>query len=412
MGMISDVLGSSVQGGVKKKTWASLHSFFDRIGSGGGWWGQGEKTQVAEQVKEYRDWIAAAVSVIYRRVSEIDYSFWRTDRDEELKKTSGTYRTISRIFEQPNEYMEFRAIKSFCQLQLDLFGMAFLLREDDPVFGTPLRLWPLNVVNLYKIEKGETFRDYIKGFTFRIGGELVTYSPDNICYLHYPSPVDFRDGWSPIRSQSGSVDIDTALTQYERMFFKNSARPDLAISYPPEVQLDPEEGEKIVAEWNKKFRGEDKFHRICLLDQGASLEKISVNNQDLALAFTAGFSRDKILACYNVPVGKMGIQKDINKDSSQSIEETFGRECIRPRLKLWDEVLTRKILQRFDPRLAIRHANPVPRDEEVLLEEHKIKTGVSSRTLNEQRLIDGQKSIGKKGDHVFIPLNYVALTDR
>jgi len=170
-------------------------------------------------------------------------------------------------------------------------------------------------------------------------------------------------------------------------------------------------GKKSWLNGTKNFKGKTNFTAWHCSTRGASLEKISINNQDLALAFTAGFSRDKILAAYCVPAGKLGLQKDINKDSSQSIEQTFGRESIRPRLKLWDEVLTRKVLQRFDPRLVIKHANPVPADEQLLIEAHKVKCGVPSLSINEQRAKDGLKPV-KDGENIHVPLNFVPLTSQ
>ncbi len=410
MGMISDVLGSSVQGGVKKKSWASLHSFFDRIGSGGGWWGQGEKTQIHEQLAEYQGWVASCVNVIARRVSEIDHKYYRRDLDEEIKKKNRIYQTIDRIFTDPNPFQEFRGLKTVISMSLDITGMAFVLREDDPVFGLPLRMWPLSVSNFRGLIKGETFRDWIKGFRFVIGGEEVVYSPDNILYFRLPSPVDPRDGWSVIRSQAGVIDIDGYVTKFERDFFKNSARPDLAISYPPEITLEKEDSERIIAEWKKKFQGSDNVHQIALLDSGAHLEKISLRNEDLALAWLAGWSKDKILSCFGVPEGKLGLIENINKNSAFSVETTFNREAILPRLMLMDEVFTRGILQRFDPRIEMKHCNPVPADHELLIKEAQIKTGVPTRMVNEQREIDGQKSIGPKGDVIMTPLNYVPLT--
>ena len=108
----------------------------------------------------------------------------------------------------------------------------------------------------------------------------------------------------------------------------------------------------------------------------------------------------------------MGILKDVNKNSAQATAESFNSECILPRLRLLEEVLTRGVLQKFDARLALKFDSPVPRDKEELIREHKVKVGVPSVTINEAREREGQKSLGPKGDHVFIPLNFIALSDR
>ncbi len=401
MGMLTGILGKQE---VKKRSWAELHSFFDTMTG----YSTDEKNTITQQLAEYRSWVMVVTNVIYRRFSEIDYKFYRNDTDEEIKKRNPAYKAISKIFRDPNDFMEFRYLKQVTQLSLDLTGYAFIYREDDPVFGLPLKLWPLNVSDFRGLVLGKTFRDWIIGFKFLIGGDEVILSPSNVLYFHYPHPKDARLGSSPIQQQAYAIDVDHYIEVYESSFFQNSARPDIALSYPENVQLEEEDAKKIIADWKKKFRGEEKYHEIALLDQGAKIEKLTTQNQDLALAWLSGWSMDKILSAFCVPKGKVGIMVDINKSSSQSIEETFNRESILPRLRLFDEVVTRSVLQRFDERLEMRHNNPVPKDQEILIKEATEKTGVPTRTINEQREIDGQRPV-PGGDSVHIPLNFVAL---
>jgi len=388
---------------IKKRSWAELHNFFDTTLG----YTTDEKATIKAQISEYRSWIHIATNVIYRRFSEIEYKFFRSDTDEEIKKRNPAYKAINQIFRDPNPWMEFRFLKQWVQLQLDLTGQAFILREDD-LFGRPYRLYPLNVANFDQVVKGETYADYIKGYRFKSAEGYVTYRPENILYLHYPNPKDPRDGCSPIQQQAYAIDVDHYIEVYERMFFKNSARPDFAIKYPENVQIEAEDAKRIIGDWKKKFQGEEAYHEVALLDQGADIKELTAKNADLALAWLSDWSMDKILSAYTVPKGKVGIMEDINKSSSQSIEETFNRECILPRLRLFDEVVTRGVMQRFDERLEFRHNNPVPKDAEMLLKESKEKTGVPTRMVNEQRELDGQKPYDG-GDVILVPLNYVPL---
>jgi len=197
------------------KSWGELNHFFDVVMKS-----SSKKDTVTSQLNEYRSWVQIATNVIYRRVSEIDFKFYRNDKEEEIKR-GATYNAINKIFLDPNPYMEFRFIKQYLQLQLDLTGMAFLLREDDPVFKKPLSIWPLNSVELVKIHKGPTFRNWIVSYTFNHDGKYVTYPANRILYFHYPNPRDPRDSCSPIQAQAYAIDIDHYIEAYERDFFKN-----------------------------------------------------------------------------------------------------------------------------------------------------------------------------------------------
>ncbi len=404
MSLISDVLGSSV-GGVKKKSWASLSAFFDSVSG----YGTNKKTSIREQTESFSSWVYICCNVIQKRVSEIPFRFYRIDTGEEIKPSSrGIYPTINRIFVDPNGYQEWRSLISYVQLSLDLYGMAFLLRVDDAL-GKPWQLHPLNTTKLYRIVKGEKLYDWIKAFAFTFEDGIKYFKPENILYFHYVNPSDPRLGFSVIQGQAAAVSIDGYMERFEEKFFQNSARPDFSISYPETVQLDPEDAEKLIQQWKNRFQGSDRAHLPAVLDQGAKIEKMTVQNSDLALNWLAQWTADKILSAYCVPPASVGIIRDVNKNSAQATAEVFNSECILPRLRLIEEVVTRGVLQRFDPRLALKFDSPVPRDKEELIKEHKVKVGVPSVTINEARERDGQKKV-KGGNAIYVPLNFVPLT--
>lgn len=388
----------------QKRSWSELHSFFNEMASGGA-----GKNTIRSQMAEYRSWIYIATSAIYRRIGAIDYKYYRNDTDEEIERGSLVYNAISKIFVDPNPFMEYRFMKQWWQLQLDLTGRAFGLVEVDTTFGLPENIWPLNVNDFVRIELGKTFRNYIKGYTFNIGGKYVTYRPENILHFHYPHPEDPRIGCSPVQAQAYVADIDHYIEVYERDFFKNSARFDFAVSYPEEVSIEQDDIDRLKEQWKKKFSGEGHFHEVAILDKGATLKELSPKNEDLALLFLADWSMAKLLATYGVPAGKVGLVKDVNKANAEGIDVTFNSECIKPRLMLHDEVVTRGVLQKFDVRLEMRHDNPVPRDRKLDIEEIKIKVGVPTWTINEGRKRDNLPP-DPNGDVIVIPMNHMPLS--
>lgn len=304
---------------VIRKSWGELHAFFDNILKS-----SAAKNTVKSQLNEYRSWVHIATSVIYRRVSEVDYKFFRKDTEEEIKPGNRVYKIVKNIFDEPNPFMDFRFLKAFTQLQLDLTGKAFILRIDDGL-GLPLQLWPLMVDDFKQLEKGTGYGGWITGFTFNIDGKYRTYKPENILYFHYPNPKDPRDGMSPIQSQAYAIDVDHYIEVYERDFFRNSARPDFLIKYPPEVTIaDEDEAQRIKEQWQKSFRGEGNYHNIGILDSGGDIIQLTPKNKDLDLMFLANWSQEKILAAYNVPPGKVGMVKDVNRANAIGIDITFN----------------------------------------------------------------------------------------
>ena len=293
------------------KQWAALNAFFARITGT-----TARKETIQSQLESYRSWVQICVNVIYRRVSEISYGIYRNDTDQKLKKNSHIYRVVNKIFVDPNPFMEFRFLKQYLQMSLDITGAAFLYLENDP-FGLPKYIWPIPIETFQKVELGDTFRQWITGFTFiSSSGTPITYRPDQILYFHYPDPSDPRLPCSPIKSQAYAIDIDYYIEVYERDFFKNSARPDTTIQYPENVTIDEEEGKRLIEGWKQKFQGEGKYHEVAILDKGATLGDVNAKNEDLALMVLAKWSQNKILASYGVPEGKVGLIADVNKSSA------------------------------------------------------------------------------------------------
>jgi len=202
--------------GARRKSWAELHSFFDEVLRGGG----AGKGTVRTQIEEYRSWVYSAISVIQRRVGEVDYKLFRSDTDEEVSRTSRPSKLIRGILETPNPHMNFRFLKQFVQIQLDLTGMGFILKKNDR-FGLPLQLWPMDVNKFVRIEKESGYDGWIKGYTFNYGGDYVTFPTDQVLYFHYPHPEDPRVACSPIKAQAYAVDIDHYIEVYERDLFYN-----------------------------------------------------------------------------------------------------------------------------------------------------------------------------------------------
>ena len=408
----------------RKKSWGELHSFFDTMIAGGG-----GKSTIKSQIAEYRSWVNIATSVIYRRVSTVNFKYFREDTGEEIKRGSTTFKVIDKIFKDPNPYMEMRFIKQYIQLQLDLTGMAFCWRVDDPIFHLPKEIWPLNTNDLVAIEISANtntgvyptrigrsslldtvhpFRNWIIGFTFAIGGRHITIGWDNILYFHYPHPKDPRVGSSPIQSQAYAVDVDHYIEAYERDFFKNNARPDFALKYPETVSMDEDDADRIRTGWKKKFQGEGKNFELAILDRGADIYEFGPKNEDLQLMFLAGWSQDKVLASYGVPPGKVGMVKDVNRANAEGIDITFNSESIKPRLDLIDEVFSRGVLQKFDPRYIMKHENPIPRDRKQDIEEIKTKVGTPIWTPNEARAMEGKKP-QPGGDVIYVQMQYVPM---
>lgn len=359
-----------------------------------------------QQLAEYRSWTFSCVSLISERMSTIPYRFYRSDTGEEVTSKNKSYKVFSKIFNKPNELMTFRFLKSFCQLQLDLCGMTCIYLAKNKL-GQPWEAWPLNMNDLVDIEVTNNFIDPKVKYVFRFDNSQITFDSSELIVVNYPNPKDPFAPMSPIQAQAYAADIDTYVEVYERDFFKNSARIDMALY--TESDIDQDKADEIKARWKSKYSG--NYHDIAVLSSGLKPVPLKFTNKDFEFLNLAGWAKSKIFGCYKVPMSKAGGDTDVNRAGSVTADISFNRECIQPRLTLFDEAFTRGILHKFDDRLLIKHENPIPRDRDLEVKEARVYlAGVPTITINEWRKEKGYPP-EKNGDRIYIPKNVIPLDE-
>jgi HK97 family phage portal protein len=384
------------------KTYEQLRQIISREQSGP----TNLKVAPKQQIEAYRSWVYDCVTLISDRIGSLPYAFYNKNTGEKLSTKNKNFAVYTKPFRQPNEFMSFRFIKQFCQIQLDLCGMSVIypLRN---VLGQVWELWPLNMNDFVKVEVGGTLTSPSVKYYFNSGRGWITFDNRELIILQYPNPVNIFYPMSPIQAQAYASDIDTYVEIYERDFFKNSARVDMALS--TDIPIDQDKADEIKQRWKEKYQG--NFHDVAVLDSGLKPVPIKFTNRDFEFLNLANWSMEKVLAAYRVPKSKLGFA-DMNRSGSVQADISFNRESIEPRLVTWDEELTSVVCASFDERLQVKHDNPIPRDRLLELQESKVYlAGVPTQTINEWRQEVQNKPPVEGGDVIIIPNKYIKLTD-
>lgn len=372
------------------------------------------KTSPKKQLAEYRSWAASAVSLISDRVSTVPYRFYRKDTKEEITPNIHSYKLFSKPFLNPNPLMSFRFIKSFCQMQLDMCGMGCIYKAKN-VLGQIWELWPLNMNDFMgaygpdgmPIEFNSNILPSDVIYVFMIGGKEYAFSNKELIILMYPHPTNMFIGASPIQQQAYAIDIQHYVEIYERDFFANSARVDMVLK--TEQDVDTTKADEIKQRWTEKFRG--KYHDIVVLGSGLEPVPLKYTNKDFEFLELSKWTKDMILSAYRINPSKLGNSVGVNRSNSVFIDIDFNKDCIQPRLTIWDEECTKEVLSSFDPRIEMRHDNPIPRDRQIETQEARIYlSGVPVLTVNEFRKDYRDAPSQEGGDEIYIPAKYIPLS--
>lgn len=362
------------------------------------------KTQPKIQLTEYKSWASSCVSLISDRVSTLPYSFYNKDTGEELTTKNKGYSIYTKPFRQPNNLMSFRFIKAWCQIQVDMCGMAFVYMAKNKL-GQVWELWPLNMNDYMKCEvSDDIIRPKVK-YQFKSGNGYIDFDISELICITYVHPQNAFIGASPIQSQAYAQDIDSYIEVYERDFFKNSARIDFALT--TDEKIDQEKADELKERWKEKYQA--SYHDVAVLDSGLKPVPLQYANRDFEFLNLAQWSREKVLAAYRVPKSKLGFTEG-NRQGNVQDDIAFNRESIQPRLSLWDEEITKEIMPTFNDKIEFKHQNPIPRDRLIEVQEGRIHVAVPTMTVNEFREKIHKLEAIDGGDEIFIPKDMIPMS--
>jgi len=397
---------SGSPGSLYLKSWAELEAFFQKEQSSEG---RKYKSDVLKQMQEYRGWVFSAIDCIADRMGSLTRDFYRKDTGEKLSTGSPYYKAITKPIFYPNPYMTFEFIIQWCQVQLDLCGKACILKRKNKL-GKTWELWPLDMNCFEGIEYAGARKNPLKppkGYKFKVDDDIILFPPENVIWLRYPHPDDLWDGFSPIQAQAYITDIDYYLEVYERGFFKNSARIDFILEH--EGNIDEETAQRVKDQWTKAFGGASRSYSPVVTGGGLRVVPITFSNKDFQFLEMSKWTRDRVLGCYRVPAGKLGLFEDINRANQKGIDIAFNENAIRPRLDLWDQEITKQLIWEISDKVEMKHENPVPRDREMDLKEFEAREGKYS--VNELRnWWDGAEQV-EGGDVILIDQRLIPLTN-
>jgi HK97 family phage portal protein len=149
-------------------------------------------------------------------------------------------------------------------------------------------------------------------------------------------------GRSLIADASDIIDTAHSAQVYGRTLLENDATPSLVLKHPQ--VLDEEAAARLKDSWRSAYGGARKAGGIAVLEEGMSLDKLSMTNEDLQLLETRKFTRSEIAALFRVPAHMIG---DLERSTFSNIEHQaieFVQHCIRPWAVRFEQVLHASLL--------------------------------------------------------------------
>jgi HK97 family phage portal protein len=186
-------------------------------------------------------------------------------------------------------------------------------------------------------------------------GTQLTFSPRQILHLRGLS-TDGLVGRSVLQDMREPIGGAIATQEHANSLWSRDATPSVVLSHPK--TLSPQARTNLEDSWESTYgRGADK-KRVAVLEEGLTLEKLSLTPEDGQFLETRKLTRAEIAGAFCVPPHMIG---DVDRSTSwgSGIEQQqigFLTFTLRPDLVLWEQRLTLDLIaqpERFYIKFAI-----------------------------------------------------------
>lgn len=327
-----------------------------------------------DYLKLYK-WIA------YRCVDTISDAVWQLDFVLQASKKNDKELEHSYL-----DLIDFDFLKQLVS-SLQLTGSAYFWK-----FKIGNKIESLEFLRSDMIVIEEEANGFLKGYRYHGGGVDKFFPPDEVLVFNLFSPIKSYPhvvkGFSPMQAVAIQAEMDGAATTWQWNFFKNNASSrDVLMT---EHNVTPETLERLEAKRNMNHKGVNNSHKTAILPNGLKYQNIDVSQREMDFVESRRFTRDEILAIFNVPKSMVGIVEDVNRANAQSNERIFAKNCIKP---LADQIQNQLNKDLFKWVWYFHFVNVVPIDTEQLTND--LNNGAI--TINEYRQARGFRQI-KEGD--------------
>lgn len=289
--------------------------------TGEGWWGpgmvwHGDASNVSTDQAMRLSAVFACLRLLSEAIATLPLDTFRRDRG-----TRKPYRP------RP-DYLSFQPpqgsrIDYLSQVMLSLLtdGNAYVLTPRDAM-GIPVDLIVLDPTAVEVSRKGG-----------KLGYKVGDVDLDPVFdVMHIPGmrmPGSLK-GLSPIAYARETIGLGLSAQRFGAAFFDNGALPGAVIEAPNDMKQDAVD--RFKAMWNDRHAGVGNAHKIGVLTQGATLNKVSIAPNDAQFLETRQFQVPDIARIFGVPPHLIADASNSTSWGSGLAEQNvaFGQFSLRP----------------------------------------------------------------------------------
>ena len=370
-------------------------------------------TKVGDPMKQHA-WVATAIDF---RADNLARAPWKIMRgDTEI--VSGP---VWKLFRNVNPTMSSFQLFAATEAWLGYKGEAFWIYDLDAqkqggTGNIPKSIWVVPPRMMTHSIDPNTLE--VSMWKFQPDGteEAIPLVAREVVHFKQWNPWDAYRGVGRIISTQREISIDVSAQTTNLATLRNGSIPEGILT--SEQHVTREDAQEVKERWEQQHRGSSRSHKLSVLGQGWSYDRIQLTPQDMEFNQMQRWDRSTILARLGVPAVLIGATDDrtpLSGSDTKSQQQNFWNTTLTPETMLIERKVDTDFFQRFklDGMTGILDKSEIPelqQDEDAIHARARedVKSGLL--TINEGRLAIGQETDVEGGDVTMVPMNMIPLT--
>lgn len=272
------------------------------------------------------------------------------ERLDDRSKRAAPWHRAQGVLNRPNPWQTRAELFGMLEAHRVLRGNAYAWKSFGTVIGTdgaayrePIELVPMHPdkVEILPPRGGLAGPS---GYRYHVGsGAPIEMTPEEVLHLKGLS-TDGLKGRSVLQDMREAIGGAIAQQEHANSLWSRDATPSVVLTHPKTLGQDA--ARNLEESWESVYgRNKDK-RRVAVLEEGMSLQQLSLTPDDGQFLQTRQFTRGEIAGAFHVPPHMIG---DTEKSTSwgTGIEQQqigFLVFTLRPDLVLWEQRLTRELI--------------------------------------------------------------------
>jgi HK97 family phage portal protein len=361
----------------------------------------------------------ACLMVLSQDVAKISRHLYRRTGEQERARESGDHRYWM-VHDEPNEETtDMTFVETVTHWAAGWGnGYAEIVRDGR---GAPMSMFPIHPSRVEPKRRKDggaiyyriSINDMNERARATMDGRVASHieiEPENM--LHIRGMGNDLAGYSVARLAAETLGQAIAVRRFGAAFFGNGANSNLVIKH--EGNLTEQALGHLRQSIADTHGGAGNAHRPWILEEGMTVEKMSVPPNEAQFLETLRASVPEVCAWFRMPPHMVGHLDNAIKANIEEQSLSYAPNTILPWTRRWDKELNRKLLthkERTTRVLYFEHdlKSLLMADSKARAEFYKTLREMGAITGNEIRASENMDNMGPLGDVFLVPVNYGTL---